>query len=190
MVDSYLQLRSIEFTGPTKKAHLSFQSGVNVICGASDTGKSFLAEAVDFMLGGSSLKEIPERVDYGKIGLSIGTTEGEEWRIERATSGGDFSALDLNAADSQPIKLKQNHAHDRVDNLSGFLLDKIGLLGKRILKMRRKRNNDQLKLPEFSSPHNRQGGRDSTVRLAILGRPIYTENGRTRDSEAAPHRRR
>jgi predicted nucleic acid-binding Zn-ribbon protein len=134
MADSYLQLRNIEFTGPTKKAQLSFQSGVNVICGASDTGKSFLAEAVDFMLGGSSLKEIPERVDYGKIGLSIGTTEGEEWRIERATSGGDFSALDLNAADSQPIKLKQNHAHDRVDNLSGFLLDKIGLLGKRILK--------------------------------------------------------
>jgi hypothetical protein len=134
MADSYLQLRKIAFTGPSKTAKLSFTPGVNVICGASDTGKSFLAESVDFMLGGSSLKEIPERTDYGKIGMTIGTTEGEEWLIERATSGGDFSATGLNAAGAVAIRLKQSHAHDRVDNLSGFLLEKIGLLGKRILK--------------------------------------------------------
>jgi DNA repair ATPase RecN len=106
MADSYLQIRNILFTGPVKCAELSFEPGVNVICGASDTGKSFLAESVDYMLGGSSLKEIPERTDYSKIGLTIGATEGEEWLIERATSGGDFSLTDLNVVDAEEIKLR------------------------------------------------------------------------------------
>ncbi len=48
----------ISFSGPKKEANLAFTPGVNVICGASDTGKSFLAESIDFMLGGSTLKEI------------------------------------------------------------------------------------------------------------------------------------
>ncbi|XYS42435.1 hypothetical protein ACSUAE_03505 [Acinetobacter baumannii] len=52
MSDNYLQLRKILFKGPNKEASLKFYSGVNVICGASDTGKSFLAESLDFMLGG------------------------------------------------------------------------------------------------------------------------------------------
>ena len=60
MSDSYLRLRNIRFffRGPKTEAELDFQSGVNVICGASDTGKSFLADSIDFMLGGSALKEI------------------------------------------------------------------------------------------------------------------------------------
>lgn len=135
MTDTYLQLRGIAFTGPRKTAELSFHSGVNVICGASDTGKSFLAEAIDFMLGGSTLKEIPERVDYGEIALELATTSDEDWLLKRASSGGDFSVKDLTAgSETEPFVLKQNHAHGRTDNLSGFLLDKIGLLGKRILR--------------------------------------------------------
>ena len=58
-MSAYLQLRKIAFHGPESEADLGFISGVNVICGASDTGKSFLAESIDFMLGGSELREIP-----------------------------------------------------------------------------------------------------------------------------------
>jgi len=134
MSDSYLQLRGIEFSGPKKKAALGFTPGVNVICGASDTGKSFLAESIDFMLGGSSLKQIPERVDYGEIALEIATSEGERWLLQRATSGGDFKLTDLTVENAESTVLKQSHAHGRTDNISGFLLDKIGLLNRRILK--------------------------------------------------------
>jgi hypothetical protein len=135
MTDSYLQFRRIIFSGPNKEADLAFVPGVNVICGASDTGKSFLAESIDFMLGGSALREIPQLAGYGEISLETVTSEGENWYIQRATSGGDFKLTKLNAENnSEVIMLKQKHAHDKTDNLSGFLLEKIGLLGKRILK--------------------------------------------------------
>ncbi len=135
MTDCYLQLRRIIFSGPKAQAKLDFVQGVNVICGASDTGKSFLAESIDFMLGGSSLREIPERGKFGEIELDLAVSNGEKWRFHRSTSGGGFRLTELNNhEDHGSVKLKQAHGHDRTDNLSGFLLEKIGLLGKRILK--------------------------------------------------------
>lgn len=134
MSDGYLQLRRIVFRGVDGDAHLAFCSGVNVICGASDTGKSFLAEAIDFMLGGSELRPIPECASYGEIELYLSVGDTESWRLNRATSGGHFSLTDLDATDERETVLKQAHAHDRTDNLSGFLLAKIGLLGKRVLQ--------------------------------------------------------
>lgn len=145
MTDSYLQLRRLAFSGPNDQSKLDFAPGVNVICGASDTGKSFLAESIDFMLGGSSLREIPGRAKFGDIELELAVSNGENWRFNRATSGGDFILVDLNKPVGQgSVKLKQSHGHDRIDNLSGFLLDKIGLLGKRILKSSKKGTTQSL----------------------------------------------
>lgn len=129
-VTGYLRLDRIKLEGPSKAAEVKFRSGVNVICGASETGKSFLAEAVDFMLGGSELREIPERDGYSSIELGLSCTDGSSWSFERATSGGDFV---LHEGDKTE-KLRQSHAHGRKDNISGFLLEKIGLDGRRILK--------------------------------------------------------
>lgn len=139
-MSGYLRLDKLGFSGPSKHSEISFNSGVNVICGASDTGKSFLAEAVDFMLGGSDLKEIPEREGYSAINLGLSSTEGESWTFERAISGGDFILRQGDATE----KLRQSHAHERVDNVSGFLLAKIGLLGKRILKSSTKSKTNSL----------------------------------------------
>lgn len=129
-MSGYLRLDKLGFSGPSNRSEIRFYSGVNVICGASDTGKSFLAEAVDFMLGGSELKVIPEREGYSAIELGLSSTERESWTFERAISGGDFVLRQGDVTE----KLRQSHAHERVDNVSGFLLSKIGLLGKRILK--------------------------------------------------------
>lgn len=134
MSNCYLQLRRIAFSGPEKNAELTFDSGVNVICGASDTGKSFLAESIDFMLGRAQLREIPERVPYEKIALDLHVNSGEIWQISRSTSGGNFKLIGLTLRESPGETLKEKHSHDKTDNLSGFLLDKIGLLSKRILK--------------------------------------------------------
>jgi predicted nucleic acid-binding Zn-ribbon protein len=139
-VSGYLRLDKLGFTGPSKRSEIRFCSGVNVICGASDTGKSFLAEAVDFMLGGSELKVIPERESYSAIELGISSTEGGDWTFERAISGGDFILRQGDVTE----KLRQSHAHERVDNVSGFLLSKIGLLGKRILKSSAKSKTNSL----------------------------------------------
>ena len=134
MSNCYFQLRRIVFSGPEKNAELTFVSGVNVICGASDTGKSFLAESIDFMLGGAQLREIPERVPYGEIALDLHANSDEIWQVSRSTSGGNFKLIDLTLPESPGKTLGHAHSQDKTDNLSGFLLDKIGLLSKRILK--------------------------------------------------------
>ncbi|TRD00144.1 hypothetical protein FJV76_23675 [Mesorhizobium sp. WSM4303] len=134
MSDGYLQIRRLMFRGPKSSSGLDFTSGVNVICGASDTGKSFLAESIDFMLGGTELREIPERTKYGEIELDLNVSDGGDWRLRRSTAGGNFKLIDLDDVDVSESVLKQNHAHGKTDNLSGFLLEKVGLLGKRILK--------------------------------------------------------
>ncbi len=145
MTDGYLQIRKIAFSGPRKRSAVDFAAGVNVICGASDTGKSFLAESIDFMLGGSTLREIPEQIGYAQIDLELATSEDENWALTRAMAGGDFQLLDLNASeDAKPITLKQKHVHDNTDNLSGFLLASIGLLGKRVLRSSKKGTTQSL----------------------------------------------
>ncbi|NCG49723.1 AAA family ATPase [Serratia fonticola] len=134
MNDNYLQLRKILFRGPEKETFLPFSSGINVICGASDTGKSFLAESIDFMLGGSKLREITELAHYAEIELDLVTSDGQNWRLQRSVTGGNFELIDLDDPASEVVVLKQKHIQGRTDNLSGFLLEQIGLLGKEILK--------------------------------------------------------
>ena len=144
MSGDYLQLRRVNFRGPTADVSLYFKAGVNVICGASDTGKSFLAEAIDFMLGGSELRDIPERAKYAEIWLDLSTGEGNTWRLKRSASGGNFKLIDLEDPEYTERVLKQSHAHDKTDNISGFLLEKVGLLGKRILKSAAKSTTQSL----------------------------------------------
>ena len=73
MVFNALQLRFIRFLGPNKEpAEYVFTPGLNILWGSSDTGKTFLVEAIDFMLGsGEELKDIPERVGYDRILLGL-----------------------------------------------------------------------------------------------------------------------
>ena len=145
MAGKFIQLEQITFVGPDKERIVGFSEGVNVICGASDTGKSFLAEALDFMLGSSSLKEIPERVPYGSAPLKLKCADDDRWVLRRSLAGGNYDLRTVNGEDEgAATALKQQHTHDRTDNLSGFLLDKIGLLGKRILKSKTKGTTQSL----------------------------------------------
>lgn len=139
MPGKLIQLDQITFLGPDKERVVEFAEGVNVICGASDTGKSFLAETIDFMFGGSSLKEIPERVPYSSANLKFNFGDEENWVVKRSLAGGNFELRPVTPdGEGTGTKLKQKHAQGQTDNISGFLLDKIGLLNKRILKSKSK----------------------------------------------------
>lgn len=131
---SFIKLEKILFSGPGgRESSVTFKSGVNVVCGASDTGKSFLAESIDYMLGGTSLREIPERTNYDKITLDLLVGDDEKWTLERSTAGGDLSFQNSISA-TKPSVIKHVHRQDKIDNLSGLLLEKLGLLSKRILR--------------------------------------------------------
>lgn len=181
MSDSYLQLRSIRFRGPNADAELEFHPGVNVICGASDTGKSFLADSIDFMLGGSALKEIPERAKYDQLNLSLATIGDEDFKLKRSMSGGNFQLFDLSEGDDLEAKtLKQKHAHDKTDNLSGYLLNKIGLIGKRILKSKAKGTTQSLSFRNLARLVIVQEGE-----IQHAGSPFWSGQFTTKTSEIA-----
>ena len=61
-IQGRLKLTKLVLTGENKQdAIIDFKDGLNVIAGASDTGKSFAFECIDYALGSSSeLKEVPE----------------------------------------------------------------------------------------------------------------------------------
>ena len=147
MTVNRLILRHIAFTGPKKKtAHVTFNSGLNVIYGASETGKSFLVEAIDFMLGSSrALRDIPERVGYETIFLGIEEANGSHFTLERAAAGGGFRCYDglhiTRPKDVEAKTLGQRHNPTNRENVSMFLLDKIGLAGKRIRRNARGETN-------------------------------------------------
>jgi len=139
-----LTLRHICFTGPEKEpASLQFGSGLNVIYGASDTGKSFVIDALDFMLGASGeLRDIPQRVGYDRIFLGLEMDDTSAFTLERSTSGGDFKFYDglhfTSPEDIEPIILGGKHSKVK-DNISSFMLSKIDLDSR---QLKRNKNGD------------------------------------------------
>jgi hypothetical protein len=69
---SALTLLHLTFVGPDKQpATVEFGPKLTVVYGASDTGKSFIVDAIDYMLGASKLKEIEEAAGYTRILLGL-----------------------------------------------------------------------------------------------------------------------
>jgi hypothetical protein len=139
MTNSAIIIRHLCFTGPSKKAaELDFKRGLNVIYGASDTGKSFVLESIDFMLGGQKLKDIPERNGYDQIFLGIETENGETYTLVRSPDGGQFQLYNgLHKAiphniQSTTLIAKSNSEND--ENISTFILEKFNLAHKKIRK--------------------------------------------------------
>lgn len=135
-----LCLRHICFIGPDKEpVSIGFKKGLNVICGASNTGKSFLVATIDYMLGaGEALKDIPERVGYDRISMGIETSDGSTFTLQRSVDGGGFLCCSgltkesLSEMDCLALGAKHSSATD--DNLSRFLLRHIGLDNKALRK--------------------------------------------------------
>ena len=141
-------LRSVSFFGPQKQpATVTFGPGLNVIYGASNTGKSFIVEAIDFMLGGKPpLRDIPERVGYDLVLLALETLDGELFTLWRSMDGGGFRLYEglhqtPPLTDTPHKQLDERH-NDRNDgNLSSFLLGLCSLSGKRVRKNSRNETN-------------------------------------------------
>jgi len=119
------QIRALSFHGNGKEpAVVTFGPGLNVIHGASNTGKSFVVEAIDFMLGGK-----------------------EDYTLFRSHEGGAFKLFNGSFAEELPedegTTLADTHNEKNTDNLSAWLLDKLGMAGSRI---RKNKNNDTVSL--------------------------------------------
>jgi hypothetical protein len=129
-------LRHLAFTGPQDAERtLQFAEGLNLLYGASNTGKSFTTKAIDYMLGASrALPDISERRPYDRIWLGITTGDGDE-TLTRALAGGNFRlerGLVVESAAGSNRVLGARHDPGDDGNISQFLLAHAGLQGKRI----------------------------------------------------------
>jgi len=121
-------------------AVLEFGPGLNVLYGSSDTGKSFVVEVIDFMLGGKPpIPDIPERDGYTQILLAIETLDQKKFTLLRSVDGGGFRVFEglitePPGPDVEANELGEQHSEKTSDNLSTFLLGLCGLSAKRVRK--------------------------------------------------------
>lgn len=128
------QFRELRVEGVgVEPAILPFGPGLNVLSGASDTGKSYVVDCFNFVLGGKQPpRPVPESEGYDRVSVTIEATDGARYRIERPLAGGDLRLFDL-SRDGEGLALGARHANGE-DNVSGFLLRLSGLSGRRVRK--------------------------------------------------------
>lgn len=134
-----LALTHLTFTGTNvEPSSVDFSPHVTVIHGPSDTGKSFIVDAIDFVLGAKVLKEIPEREGYSRALLGIELPSGDRITLARSVNGGNISLYrsDLRVDPSAPADetLAWKHNAANMKNVSRYLLDQVGLDGKQVRK--------------------------------------------------------
>lgn len=125
-------LRRLALIGPGKTAaEVTFARGLNVIAGPSDTGKSFIAQCLDYALGGGdSPKEIPEAEGYSSVVLELETNSDQRvYLLERSLRGGDVLCKTDGQADRV---LAAKHQGGKENTVSQFLLDLSGLGTKKV----------------------------------------------------------
>lgn len=129
--------KELRLTGENKKdAVVQFKLGLNVISGPSNTGKTFIFDCLDFMLGSSDkLKGIPEIKGYSNIYLEIEAND-QVYTIETEIKNNNTYKLyrsKINKLSSEPEILKRNLDNSK-DNLNSFFLNLNNIESKKIRK--------------------------------------------------------
>lgn len=135
-----IRLRSLSLTGAAvAPAILTFEDGLNIVYGASNTGKSFVAKAINFMLGGGDeLPDAEQRNGYDGALLAMVLPDGAEVTLHRSVKGGDLERFDGLLTERPKDRVPQAtlsaiHNAKSGNNVSQFLLSSLGLSGKEIV---------------------------------------------------------
>src|SRR5262245_5113672 len=125
-----IHIISLTFTGRDKETlSLAFEPGLNVLFGASNTGKSFALKVFDFLFGGSrALPDIKERVGYERAWLALILPKSGNVTLMRALAGGSLElhpghVIESKKGDKSARRLSARHDAEKADNISQFLLD-------------------------------------------------------------------
>lgn len=133
-----IALRHLAFTGPdVGGSGLALEDGLNILFGASNTGKSFALKALNFMFGGSKpLPGIDELAPYDTAWLGLRLSDGAEVTLSRSVSGHGFMVYPglVTARREDGFALSADHDPKSECNLSMYLLGLLGLRGKVLVR--------------------------------------------------------
>lgn len=132
-------IESLTLTGPGKAdATLAFADGLNVVSGASDTGKSYALHCLDYAFGAKKApSSIPEADGYDAVVLAvISRRTNERLVFERGLASGDvkFTKFDSQGDRLEETQVSAIHNPKRPQTLSRVLLELSGLYGKQVRK--------------------------------------------------------
>jgi len=113
-------------------AEVNFSDGLNVIAGASDTGKSFIMECISFILGSGNVPRDIEQADgYDSVELTLVANRKTILLERELKSNAKIVVLE---GDETPRRvLSPTHKKGNNDNISNFLLKEIDLDNKELL---------------------------------------------------------
>ncbi|WP_026768818.1 AAA family ATPase [Asinibacterium sp. OR53] len=118
-------------------AFVKFSRGLNVISGPSNTGKTYIFQCINYMLGSSQRpKSIPVASNYSHCYLEILTHDDRILTLKSDLRGGDFHlfecAIDAIGNNRQHQALHRKHDDKNTENISAFLLNLCGISNKQI----------------------------------------------------------
>jgi len=121
-------------------ASIEFDKGANLITGASDTGKSYIFETLNYALGiGEIPKDIPQSVGYNEVLIEIVTyRDNKTYTLRRELNKTvmyikECTFKQFYTKSIQKLKLTTTGQLDHPEHISSFLLNLIDLKDKRIL---------------------------------------------------------
>ncbi|MFJ9080345.1 hypothetical protein ACIRO3_34695 [Streptomyces sp. NPDC102278] len=125
-----IRLLHLTFAGAGRvTAQVVFDERLTVIYGASDTGKSFVTEAIDYMLGARKLSLIPEAEGYSQILLGLELPDRQVITLMRGPESSRISVFHDDVRDlvyrASDLELSVSTRGSK--NISRYLLEKLGL---------------------------------------------------------------
>jgi len=131
-----LQIRAVRVVGAGKTpAEVAFAAGFNVISGASNTGKSYILQCIDYALGAGKVpKQIDESVGYESVQLDLVGSAKDSFTLQRSLKGGDasISGTDPHGQPMSPRLLAEKHSPTDPGTISGFFLQESGFWSKKV----------------------------------------------------------
>ncbi|MEU3228452.1 hypothetical protein ABZ695_35575 [Streptomyces sp. NPDC006976] len=132
-----LRLTHLTYASATKPlATVDFGPSLTVVYGASDTGKSFVAESIEYMLGGSKLNLVSEAEGYSQILLGLELDDGTPLTLLRVPESNTIHVhwADLRELVTRPsdFDVTAKHTARSKNSLSQFLLGNLGWDDRRI----------------------------------------------------------
>ena len=137
-------IREIRLIGPeVDDAFIKFDRGLNIVSGASDTGKTYVFQCIEYMMGASKPpKEIIEARNYTHIFMEIETNDGVIISFKRQIKDKIIYAAYTSINNFEKIykyvSLNMKHDATNTDNISMFFLNRIGIKDIVLLKKNKK----------------------------------------------------
>lgn len=136
-----IRIDGLGFTGPERNPiFLPFEDGVNIIWGASNSGKSFVRKSIDFVLGGDKPTLPPEGRGYDNYVLWLTLPGNKKVSLRCSVLGGDIYKADGHVLEFGPNSSgfeTFSRKHISGPNVSRFLLNEVGFRESHLLRNER-----------------------------------------------------